>query len=77
MKTTLALLTVMGLVLAAPTQATATPPAKATAAQQAAAKAAANTKSNTQATTESSANAQQAQGNLQCKDRKGKPAHCN
>jgi hypothetical protein len=77
MKTTIALLALTSLALAIPMQAIATPPAKATAAQQAAAKAATNTKSNTQTSSQSNGNAQQGQGNLQCKDRKGKPAHCN
>jgi hypothetical protein len=78
MKTTIALLALMSLELAIPMQVMATPPAKPTAAQQAAATAAANVKSNAQqATPKSNGNAQQAQGNLQCRDHKGKPAHCN
>ncbi|GLQ99493.1 hypothetical protein [Dyella mobilis] len=78
MKTTTALLALMSLALAIPMQAMAAPPAKAAPVQQTAAQAAAQAKVKAeQQGTQSSGSAQKATGDMQCRTRKGKPAHCN
>lgn len=76
MKTTITLLALISLAFVNAVQAGAVQTKKPVTTQQTAAKVA-NVKVNSQATVQPGSSAEQAQGQLQCKTKAGKPVHCN